>query len=349
MKRKVYLVIFLGFSLFIYACKKEALIKEAVSSFLGFQQPANFPVPIYKLENNKITEDGFILGRTLFYENSLSRNNTISCSSCHVQSVAFTQPGHNVGHGIDDRSGTRNPQPIMNLAWNKTFFWDGNISDLDLQSINPITNPVEMDEKMENVISKLKRMPRYISLFKKAYGTDEINDVRLMKALSQFMVMCTSTNSKYDRVMRKEENQSFTSEELAGYGVFKENCRSCHTEPLFADESFRNNGLLPGLNNDLGRFTVTLNPTDKYKFKVPSLRNLSFTPPYMHDGRFLTINEVLAHYTSGVQPTPNLDPILRINRKLGIELSDVQKLNLIAFLKTLDDHDFITRKDLSGQ
>lgn len=349
MKKNVRLIILLFFGLFIYACKKEDAIKEAVSSFLGFQQPANFFAPVYKLENNKITEDGFILGRALFYEPRLSRNNTVSCSSCHMQSSAFTQPGHDVSHGIDDRLGSRNAPPIMNLVWGKSFFWDGGISDLDLLPVNPITNPVEMDEKIENVIAKLKLMPKYTELFKKAFGTEEITNARIMKSLSQFMVMCISSNAKYDKVMRKEENQSFTSGEIAGYSVFKQKCRSCHTEPLFTDESFRNNGIAPNLNDDQGRFMVTLNSTDKYKFKVPSLRNLSFTAPYMHDGRFLTINEVLTHYTSGVQRTPNLDPLLLTYRKPGIELSDEEKFNLIAFLKTLDDHDFVTRKDIAEQ
>lgn len=348
-KMKTLYLILLVFSLFIYACKKETNIREAVTTFLGFQKPSNFPEPVYKLENNKLTEAGFLLGRALFYEPRLSRDNTISCGSCHIQTSGFTQHGHDVSHGIDDRLGSRNSPPIMNLAWSKTFMWDGGIFDLDLQPISPITNPVEMDEKIENVLLKLKQMPKYVTLFNRAFGTDEITNARMMKALSQFMVMCVSANSKYDKVMRKEDGQTFTPDEQAGYVIFKDKCSSCHSEPLFTDGSFRNNGLAAGPNNDQGRAMATLNPEDEYKFKVPSLRNLGYTAPYMHDGRFLTLSGVLTHYAEEVQATPNLDPLLQQNGKLGLSLTTDDKLKLLTFLKTLDDKDFVTRKDLAEQ
>jgi len=339
----------LGFSLFIYACKKEDEIKEVVNTFLGFQKPSNFPEPVYKLENNKVTEAGFLLGRALFYEPRLSRNNTISCGSCHIQSSAFTQHGHDVSHGIDDRLGTRNSPPIMNLAWNKAFMWGGGVYDLDLQPIVPITTHEEMDENLDNVLSKIRLVSKYPAMFNAAFGTQEINTARFMKALSQFMVMCISANSKYDKVMRKEAGQSFTADEQAGYALFQAKCSSCHSEPLFTDGSFRNNGLAPSAIKDQGLYTATLQETDRYKFKVPSLRNLSYTAPYMHDGRFLTLNGVLDHYNSEVQQTPNLDPLLNQNGKTGITLSADDRLKLTAFLKTLDDLDFITRKDLAEQ
>ena len=349
MRKKILFILLSVFSLFIYACKKETAIQETLSSFLGFKQPVNFPAPAYKMENNPVTEGGFLLGRALFYEPRLSRDNTISCGSCHIQSSGFTQHGHDVSHGIDDRLGSRNSPPIMNLAWNKTFFWDVGVFDLDLQPVNPITNPVEMDEKIEKVLLKLKQMPKYIQLFKQAFGTTEITNVRMMKALSQFMVMCVSANSKYDKVMRKEDAQAFTPDELAGYSIFKDKCSSCHTEPLFTDGSFRNNGIAAGPNNDEGRYLITLNPADQYKFKVPSLRNLSYTAPYMHDGRFLTLNGVLTHYTSEVKQTPNLDPVLQQNGRPGLVISGDDKFKLLAFLKTLDDKDFVIRKDLAEQ
>lgn len=338
-----------GFTLFMYACKKEAQIKEVVNSFLGFQKPANFPEPVYKLENNKVTEAGFLLGRSLFYEPRLSRNNTVSCGSCHIQSSGFTQHGHDVSHGIDDRLGTRNSPPIMNLAWNKAFMWGGGVYDLDLQPIVPITTHEEMDENLENVMGKLRLVSKYPAMFKAAFGSEEINTARFMKALSQFMVMCISANSKYDKVMRKEGGQSFTADEQAGYALFQAKCSSCHKEPLFTDGSFRNNGLAPSPINDQGLYTATLQQTDRFKFKVPSLRNLSYTAPYMHDGRFLTLSGVFDHYNGEVQPTVNLDPLLRQNGKLGMPLSADDCSKLTAFLKTLDDADFVTRKDLAEQ
>lgn len=328
-----------------------ALIVSAtgiVDAFIGFKTPANFPAPVYHFSTNQVTQAKFELGRKLFYEPRLSRDNTVSCGSCHIQTSGFTQHGHDVSHGIDDRLGSRNSPAIVNLAWSKTLFWDGGVFDLDLQPLVPITNPVEMDETMSNVMNKLQAHPEYPHLFKKAFGSEEINTERMMKALSQFMVMLVSANSKYDKVMRKE-GVVFTSEEQAGYTIFKQQCNSCHTEPLFTDNSFRNNGIRIGNNTDEGRYKVTLNERDKYKFKVPSLRNLSYTAPYMHDGRFITLEAVLEHYTGQVQNTPNLDAQLKQEHALGIPLTTEKREHLLAFLKTLNDKEFISDKRFSEQ
>ncbi|SDL58342.1 cytochrome c peroxidase [Pedobacter sp. ok626] len=348
MNKKHWIVLCLS-GLFILACKKDNPIKEEIEQFLGFRKPANFPEPVYNLANNPVTKEGFELGRALFYEPRLSRNNTITCGSCHIQSSAFTQHGHDVSHGIDDRLGTRNSPPIMNLAWNKAFMWGGGVYDLDLQPITPITTHEEMDENLENVLNKIRALPKYTAMFKGAFGTEEVTTARFMKALSQFMLMCVSSNSKYDKVMRKEAGAAFTTDEQAGYVLFKDKCASCHSEPLFTDGSFRNNGLGISTINDKGLYGATLIETDKYKFKVPSLRNLQYTAPYMHDGRFLSLAGVLEYYHSEVQATPNLDPVLNQNGKLGIALKEDQKAKLTAFLNTLNDTEFINNKMLSEQ
>ena len=342
-------IVLLFVGLFVVACKKDNDIKEEIESWLGFVKPANFPEPEYNLANNPVTKPGFELGRALFYEPRLSRNNTITCGSCHIQSSAFTQHGHDVSHGIDDRLGTRNSPPIMNLAWNKAFMWGGGVYDLDLQPIVPITAHEEMDEDVENVMTKLRTLPKYAALFKAAYGSEEITTAKFMKALSQFMLMCVSSNSKYDKVMRKEADAAFTTDEQEGYALFKQKCASCHAEPLFADGSFRNNGLGISPVNDQGLYTATLQESDKYKFKVPSLRNLQFTAPYMHDGRFLSLSAVLEHYNSEVQNTQNLDPLLKQGSMPGIALSQDDKAKLTAFLATLNDKDFINNTLLSEQ
>jgi cytochrome c peroxidase len=342
-------IVFSIVMLLVFACSKDKEIELEINKFLGFVKPSNFPEPVYGFENNAVSKEGFELGRALFYEPRLSRNNTVSCGSCHLQSSAFTQHGHDVSHGVDDRLGTRNSQPIMNLAWSNTFFWDGGVFDLDLQPLVPITNPVEMDETMEHVLTKLRSMPKYTALFKAAFGTEEITTARFTKALSQFMLMCVSSNSKYDKVMRKEAGFSFTEEEQNGYAVFKANCGSCHKEPLFTDDSFRNNGISVSVLNDEGRFGITLNPEDQYKFKVPSLRNLKYTAPYMHDGSFRNLNGVLNHYTSEVQQTPNLDPLLMKDGKIGIGLTSTEKTQLLAFLNTLNDEEFIKNPALAEQ
>lgn len=327
------------FSLFLLACGKA----DEIALFIGFTKPSHFPEPAYKLENNPITKEGFELGRKLFYESRLSRNNTVSCGFCHLQTAAFTHHGHDVSHGIDDRLGSRNSPPIMNLAWNTTFMWDGGVFDMDLQPIVPITNVVEMDETMENVLNKLRNTAPYPALFKKAFGSENITTATMMKALSQFMVMLVSDQSKYDSVIRKEA--VFTAIEQQGYELFRQNCNSCHREPLFTDQSFRNNGIGAGPNNDEGRYTVTLNPADKYKFKVPSLRNLAYTAPYMHDGRLYTLQGVLNHYTSEIVDGETLDPLL----KTGIPLNTDEQQKLLAFLNTLNDRNFITDKRFSEE
>ncbi len=326
----------------IYACNRSIVQTEVVSNF---KIPPNFPNPTYDFADNPETQAGFMLGKKLFNDPVLSSNNTISCARCHNQTAAFSQYAHVVSDGIYNRAGTRNVPALMNLAWSKMFMRDGGIFDLDLQPIAPITNHVEMDNTMKNVLNKLKSNDEYVAMFKKAFGDEGITTNTFLKALSQFMVMCITANSKYDSVMRKQA--TFTHDEAKGYTIFKQKCSSCHQEPLFTDNSFHNIGLSISSVNDKGRYLVTLQDSDMYKFKTPSLRNLTFTPPYMHDGSLPTINSVLNHYTNDVENTRNLDPLLKQNNKTGIELSDDDKQNLLAFLKTLDDKNFLTDKTLS--
>jgi cytochrome c peroxidase len=318
-----------------------------LTEFSGFQKPSNFPEPVYDFSKNPVTKDGFELGRRLFYDPILSRNNTIGCGSCHIQGAAFTHHGHDLSHGIDDRLGNRNSPPIMNMAWSKFFFWDGGVFHLDLQPMVPLTSFAEMDEKMSSVVQKLRKDADYPGLFKKAFGTEEINSQKTLKALSQFMLMCISSNSKYDKVMRKEEK--FTAEEEQGYKLFLQKCNACHTAPLFTDQTFRNNGIAIGRNDDRGRFVITLDSNDAYKFKVPSLRNIEVTAPYMHDGRFYGLGQVLDHYRFGVEHTPNLDPLMENKGNHGIPLTDEEKDRIILFLKTLTDRDFLKNPLLSEQ
>jgi cytochrome c peroxidase len=316
--------------------------KVETETFGGFNVPPNFPAPVYNTMLNKVTESGFKLGKKLFYDPILSADNTISCASCHIPSSAFTQHGHDVSHGINDLLGVRNSPPIMNLAWYSSYMWDGGIRDLDLQPIAPITSHVEMGETMENVQQKLQGNSGYKSLFRQAFGSEEVTNVAILKSLSQFMIMCISSNSKYDSVMRKQK--TFTQTEEEGYRIFQSKCNSCHTAPLFFDNTYRNNGLRPSLQNDIGREMITLRPEERYAFKVPSLRNLTYTAPYMHDGRFLNLDAVLEHYNSGVHISPTLDNSLKQDGRAGIVLTAADKEKLIAFLNTLNDRHFVTNK-----
>jgi len=329
------------------ACRKESP-PDPAGDFQGFAIPSGFPQPVYHFETNAVTQAGFELGRKLFYDPILSLNNTISCGSCHIQSAAFTHHGHDVSHGIYDRLGKRNAPAIMNLAWSNSFMADGGIFDLDLQPIAPITTFEEMDETVPHVVEKLQQDPKYPALFEKAFGSSTVTSARMLQALSQFMLMCISDHSKYDSVMRKQ-GPAFTADEQAGYTVFRQKCASCHTEPLFTDHSFRNNGIGVGYNNDTGRYDVTLNEADKYEFRVPSLRNLMYTAPYMHDGRYYTLDAVLDQYASHVTAMPTLDPLLQRDGVYGIPLSADEKKQLLAFLNTLNDRAFVTNRQLAEQ
>lgn len=325
--------------LFSLSCKKE----DKGDYLLNVNIPSNFPNPVYNLESNPVTKKGFDLGKRLFYEGKLSADNIISCGFCHEQSFAFTHHGHNISLGVFDNAGKRNAQPIQNMAFQKEFMWDGAAIHLDLQPIIPLTSELEMGETVGNVLTKLKKDGSYQTAFRDAFNDGEINSENLFKALSQFMIMMVSGNSKYDQVIRKENNVSFSSSEKSGFEIFKSKCASCHSGALFTDEKYRNNGLpIHPKYNDEGRKHVTELESDKYKFKVPSLRNIMQTAPYMHDGRFNSIESVLNFYSNGVTETQNLDPLLKkANGTLGIPLSTSDKENLINFLHTLTDESFL--------
>lgn len=302
--------------------------------------PDNWPKPIYDFEKNPLNSTTVELGRKLFYDPILSFDNTISCSSCHLSFTAFTHVDHALSHGIGDSIGTRNSPVLINLAWNKHFMWDGAVNHIDVQALAPITHPSEMGESLENVIRKLSLHDSYPKLFKEAFGGKEITSKHLLKALAQFQLTLISANSKYDKVKRKEA--TFSKQEKSGYKLFKKNCASCHTEPLFTSGEFENNGLaIDSFLNDIGRAKITQLSTDKYKFKVPTLRNIEFSFPYMHDGRFKSLREVLDHYSSPVFPTENVSKEL-VN---GIMLSSNEKTDIIAFLLTLSDKEFLFNPD----
>lgn len=310
---------------------------------IDFEVPSNFPPLVYDLENNPVTQKGFELGRKLFYDGRLSSDGTISCGFCHEQQHAFTHHGHTVSQGVNGQSGTRNSPSIQNLGYQTSFMYDGATEHLDLQPIIPITNPVEMDGNFLQIVAMLNADPEYKKLFALAFPGKPINTENMLKAMGQFLVMVTSSNSRFDKFRRNEPGGILTQEEQEGYALFNQKCASCHATDLFTDNSFRNNGLAVNpIVNDVGRYRVTLLDTDKYKFKVPSLRNVEKTKPYMHDGRFMTLEAVLDHYSSGMVNSATLDPSLNNGGTLGIPLSASEKTKIIAFLKTLTDNQYLT-------
>lgn len=337
MTKKIFLGIIVGSIIIAQACKPDPSFEPTVEAPFEFAIPQGWPTPFYNYSNNPLSKQGFELGRKLFYDARLSKDNTVSCGSCHQQFSAFAQIDHPVSHGVNDLVGNRNSPPLFNLNWHTSFFWDGGVNHIENQPIAPIQNPVEMDETMANVVTKLQADATYRSMFKAAFGDESVTSQRIAKAFAQFMGMMVSSNAKYDKYKRGESGGAFTQQELDGYDVYKQNCAACHTEPLFTDFSYRNNGLPQTSVNDSGRAHITLSIADLYKFKVPSLRNLKYTWPYMHDGRFNNIDQVLSHYASGILQSPTLDARLAT----GIQLTDKQKEDLKAFLNTLNDEVFV--------
>lgn len=336
--RRLSLLLFVA--LVFAACKKEDT-SDSVTKEFGFYQPAHFPEVEYDLAKNPVTTEGFLLGKKLFMDGNLSRDGSISCAHCHLTNSAFTQHGHDLAHGIDNRKTVRNALPVQNLAWQKDFAWDGGVQHLDLFAVAPITNPMEMDESLPNVLDKIKADTNYQALFKDAFDVDTIGTEHFLKALAQFQLMCISDNSPFDKHMKGE--QFLDGDALEGMLLFETKCATCHSGVLQSDQSYRNNGLSIGNPNDRGRANVTGLEEDAFKFRVPSLRNLSYTFPYMHDGRFQTIDEVLNHYDSGVEQSETLDPLLlNEDGSYGIFLSTDEKAKLKAFLKSLDDESFVS-------
>ncbi|MEY5044017.1 MAG: hypothetical protein RJA19_1244 [Bacteroidota bacterium] len=293
---------------------------------------AHFPPP---LRGEELDSAQVRLGKMLFYDPILSADSTVSCASCHSPFHAFAHTDHALSHGIGDRMGTRNAPGLFNLAWQEDFMWDGAIHDLDFQALRPISDTNEMGSSLAEAVERLGRAEgRYGQAFARAYGEGGVTGERVLRALSAFQLSLVSAGSRYDGWRRGED--SLTPQELRGYDLFRAHCNACHTEPLFAGTTPASNGLPPDpFLNDVGRAGVTGREEDRYRFKVPSLRNLAYTYPYMHDGRFRRLHEVLAHYAEGIGP--GASPPL--TGPLG--LTDGERVDLIAFLGTLNDRDFV--------
>jgi cytochrome c peroxidase len=307
--------------------------------FLGSNYPEYFPSPATS-SAAPVKKEVVRLGRMLFYDPVLSKDNSISCASCHSPFSAFSHNDHDLSHGIYDRIGTRNAPALFNLAWQTSFMWDGSVNHLEMQAMSPIVNEREMAEEPGHVVCKLQRSNLYRQKFAEAFGDTVVTSQKLFRALSQFQLTLVSADSKYDRV--RQHKEEFTAQEQSGYALFKKHCNSCHNEPLFSSNRFASNGLpFDSSLKDYGRWRISGLRTDSMLFRIPSLRNLSFTFPYMHDGRFKKLYQVLTYYSSIDINNPSLSSELR----RPIKLSSNEKVDLIAFLLALDDRNFILNKE----
>lgn len=298
--------------------------------------PKGFPRPAYTFRKNKPTPEVFILGRKLFYDNILSKDNSTSCGTCHQQFAAFAHIDHALSHGIYGKIGKRNVPALQNLIWNTSFMWDGSVTNLEKQPINPITNPIEMDETMEHVVVKLRAEESYRNLFRNAFHDTAITKEGILKALTQFTGLMISTHAKLDRYMQGEAE--LTATEQHGLELFRSKCANCHQEPLFTDNRLRNNGLKTDTSlKDTGKELLSGKVEDRGMFRVPSLRNVEVTYPYMHDGRFRTLTDVIKHYSNPDNFSAEADrSLFTIGR-----LSSGEQEALVAFLKTLTDPTFL--------
>lgn len=326
----------LSFLLLIFSFSGCSPDEVAPATAYTFAVPEHFPPPTYDFARNPVTEAGFLLGKRLFEDVRLSRDNSVSCATCHQQAVAFADPQHRLSLGVDEREGVRNAPGLFNLAFTKEFMWDGGIAHLDFVPINAITSGFEMDETLAGVVNKLRAESEYRSAFQRAFGQDTITSGLMLQALSQYQLLLVSDRSKYDDVVLDRNNAVFTPAEARGELFFNTHCSGCHAGVLFTDESYRNNGL-DATSTDRGRSLITETEADRGKFRVPTLRNVARTGPYMHDGRFASLQEVLEHYRSGIFLSETLDPGLRN----GIPMSDEEMADLTAFLETLTDWELV--------
>lgn len=303
-----------------------------------------FPLPDLPRDNPLLVER-VELGRKLFFDSTLSDNGQQSCATCHRPARSFSEP-RAVSAGAEGQTGTRNAMTLENLAWKSAYFWDGRAATLREQVLQPIQNPLEMHNTLTNLVRQLARATNgYAADFTRAFGTPEITPEKIALALENYLLTLTAFDAKFDRVLRGEA--AFTSQEQRGFelfsteydprrGQFGADCFHCHGGPLFQSQNFANNGLDDHFT-DLGRAKVTGRASDLGKFSVPSLRNVAVTGPYMHDGRFRTLEEVVEHYVSGVKRSPTLDPNLAKHPDGGVPLTAADQQALVAFLCTLTE------------
>lgn len=336
--------------LVVMACRKNEELPQPVYSPIPYEMdlPNHFPEMVVP-EDNPLTEQGVNLGRHLFWDVRLSGDNSIACANCHMPEFAFSDH-RPVSIGIDGVSGKRNSMVLQNLAWASDYFWDGRAHTLEEQVLMPVEDPIEMHESWSHFMGEIRDDERYKTMFFEAFGVVGFDSTHAAKALAQFLRTMVSSNSKYDRIL--EGKEAFTIQEQAGFDSFNAlsggDCFHCHGGSLATDYSYKNNGL-DAMPQDTGRGKVTGDPNDYYMFKVPSLRNVEYSAPYMHDGRFATLDEVINFYSIGLQhSSPNISPLMEFSAQGGVQLNPQERLELKAFLMTLSDPDFINNPAFSN-
>lgn len=316
--------------------------------------PAHFPaVPAF--EDNLLTKEGVDLGRILFCDKRLSGNNTLSCASCHHPEKAFSDGLTLSNIGVSGTTLHRHTPLLINLAWaSNGLFWDGGSTNLESQAFGPLTAKDEMSQDLPELVDELNSVPDYVNRFRFVFK-DQIKINYVAMALAQFQRTLVSASSRYDQYLNANSDVTLTTTEHNGLVLVKQHCVGCHAGVLFTDNGYHNNGIDNDFSNKehegiyTGRARITYNPRDLGKFKTPTLRNIMVTAPYMHDGRFASVEEVLDHYSEGIKSSPTLDSLLQMNpHNLGIPLSAEDKSAVIAFLHTLTDSKFLNNPQFAA-
>ena len=322
------ILIYAGILMLLAACSKQGIDGNSV---IRMTVPKGFPYPTIPADNQP-TDNRIALGKKLFFDPVLSRDSTISCSSCHHTDKYFTD-ALAVSIGIDGRTGTRNAPSLINVAWQKTMFWDGGVPTLEQQVLSPIEAHAEMDYDVNEVVKRLTASPEYVKLTQLAYGKAP-SPFTLTRAIACYERTLIGTRSKFDDYQYYNSTTALNASETRGMNIFfgeKGECFHCHNEYNFTIDDYRNNGLYAHYA-DSGRARITLLPDDVGKFKVPSLRNVGVTPPYMHDGSLPTLEAVVTHYNNGGQNHPNKSPFIK-----PLLLTTNEQQDLVNFLKALTD------------
>ncbi len=342
--------VFLLVANLMFSCQKEAVepVESEDNTPYVLEVPVNFPQPA-ATPDNPLTKAGVELGRRLFYEPLLSSTMTVSCASCHHQHRAFSDGMVLSNVGISGKALDRHSPVLFNLAWaNNGLFWDGGSKNLESQAFGPLTHEDEMGIYFPEMVDRLMAKPSYVSLFKEAFGENP-TAAGVVKALAQFQRTIISANSKYDRYKRGDRQVTFSEKELLGMQLVQAKCAGCHSSELFTDNQYHNNGIDADFSDDSkdwvykGRYRISYDIKDLGAYKTPSLRNIMVSAPYMHDGRFSTIDEVLNHYRSGVKNTIYTDQLLFQDKgSAGIPLSDKEVEAVKAFLTSLTDEKLLS-------
>jgi cytochrome c peroxidase len=326
-------------ALFLTSCHQSTTEPQAQQNPLVI--PAGFPQPVIP-SDNPINAAKVELGRDLFYETKLSIDGSKSCSSCHSLVASFSDSGNSVSTGVGGQFGTRNTPGLMNVAYDTSFFWDGRASSLEMQAGIPILNPIEMGSDSVTVVATLNKSSYYREMFAEAFGgTSEITFQRIRYAIATFERTLISGESPYDSFMNGDSSALSASAQrgLALFNSSRTNCSKCHSGINFTDNAYHSTGLTEDYIDE-GREDVTHNPADNGKFRTPSLRNVTLTPPYMHDGSFTTFLAVINNYNVGGKNNPTQDSLIR-----PLYLNPSEFNDLIAFLNSLTDTSFIHRSE----